>query len=207
MSFKQEWTDELSKKLNQEYVKQRKQGKSNLSYIEAHHVIREANEIFGYGEWSYTLDKLEMVEKEVKVSKSGSGENFYVSYNAIITLTVNGTSRTDVGFGQGIDRDAGKAHEGATKEAVSDGLKRCLRTFGDRFGLALYDKELKNIAPCDQSESYRSATEKLLSLAKDGKQQECSTFAKQMLAEKVIERNDPILAECKKLFGDVEAAA
>jgi hypothetical protein len=41
--------------------------------------------------------------------------------------------------------DCGLAHESAVKEAVTDALKRALRSFGNPFGLALYDKTRENV--------------------------------------------------------------
>jgi hypothetical protein len=43
--------------------------------------------------------------------------------------------------------DLGLAHESALKEAETDAMKRALMTFGNPFGLALYDKEQRNVAP------------------------------------------------------------
>ena len=56
-----------------------------------------------------------------------------------------GVDREDVGAGHGYDVDCGLAHESAIKEAVTDALKRALRTFGNPFGLALYDKSRENV--------------------------------------------------------------
>jgi hypothetical protein len=39
----------------------------------------------------------------------------------------------------------GEAHESAIKEAETDAMKRALSTFGNPFGLALYDKEQQNV--------------------------------------------------------------
>jgi hypothetical protein len=39
----------------------------------------------------------------------------------------------------------GEAHERASKEAETDGMKRALATFGNPFGLALYDPEKRNV--------------------------------------------------------------
>jgi hypothetical protein len=39
----------------------------------------------------------------------------------------------------------GEAHESAIKEAETDAMKRALTTFGNPFGLALYDKEQHNV--------------------------------------------------------------
>ena len=46
-------------------------------------------------------------------------------------------SRTDVGFHPVTDESA-EGHETAFKGAVTDALKRALRSFGDRFGNGLY---------------------------------------------------------------------
>ena len=38
-----------------------------------------------------------------------------------------------------------RSHESAIKEAETDAMKRALMTFGNQFGLALYDKDQKNV--------------------------------------------------------------
>ena len=43
-------------------------------------------------------------------------------------------SREDVGFGTGIAKTLADAHESGAKEAVTDALKRSLRSFGNQFG-------------------------------------------------------------------------
>ena len=40
--------------------------------------------------------------------------------------------------------DLGQAHESALKEAETDAMKRALMTFGNPFGLALYDKQQRS---------------------------------------------------------------
>ena len=68
-------------------------------------------------------------------------------------------SRDGCGFGQGIDKDVGQAHESALKEAETDAMKRALMTFGNPFGLALYDKSRANVQappPPTISEEQRS---------------------------------------------------
>ena len=49
------------------------------------------------------------------------------------------------GAGHGIDIDLGQAHESALKEAETDAMKRALMTFGNPFGLALYDKQQREV--------------------------------------------------------------
>ena len=130
--------NELGKKLNPVNVQPPAQGKYG-DYLFAWHVINEANRIFGYDGWSYTIDLQ-------KVSEStNNNSNHVIGYICKCTLTVDGVTRQDVGYGEGIAKNIGDAHEGATKEAATDALKRALRTFGNQFGLALYDKSQQNV--------------------------------------------------------------
>jgi DNA repair and recombination protein RAD52 len=133
--------DELNKPLVSTNVKQREQGGIKLSYIESWHAIAEANRIFGWDGWTRQTQDLQLVQAEQKGDKG----LWYVSYLAKSLVTVHGVAREGMGFGQGIDRDLGKAHESAVKEAESDAMKRALMTFGNPFGLALYDKTQANV--------------------------------------------------------------
>jgi len=126
-------------------IKDREQSGVTLSYLDSHYIITKTNELLGHEEWSYMVDKYQLVQVEEKTSAKGK-LNQYVGYVAQVTVTWKGISRTDVGFGQGIDNDLGRAHESAIKEAATDALKRALRTFGQAFGLALYDKSGAHIA-------------------------------------------------------------
>jgi DNA recombination protein Rad52 len=130
----------LGEKLKKGCISQRKKGSTNLSYIESHHAIREANRAFGADGWSYGIITLDKVSEE----KNANG-NHVIGYTARVMVEVGGISREDVGFGSGIAKMLADAHEGATKEAVSDAMKRALRTFGDIFGLALYDKKQEHV--------------------------------------------------------------
>ena len=125
----------LSEKLHPKHISQRTKGTTKLSYIESHHAIREANRAFGFDGWSYDIMDLAKVSEE----KNTNG-NHVIGYTARVMVMVGDIRREDVGFGSGISKMLADAHEGATKEAVSDAMKRALRTFGDIFGLALYDK-------------------------------------------------------------------
>lgn len=112
-------------------------------YIEGWHAINEANRIFGFGGWSYTIDLTRDALTEGKDSKGNP--QWQAAYTCICTLRVGDVTRQDVGFGSGFAKMIGDAVEGATKEAVTDALKRALRTFGNPFGLALYDKSRENV--------------------------------------------------------------
>ena len=127
-------------------VKTRQQGNISLSYLEGYDLIDTANFAFGFGNWSYRVTTLEQVSEEVN-----ERQNKVIGYKAVVAVTVydvhhkNHITREDVGYGIGIARDYASAHESGGKEASTDALKRALRTFGNQFGNALYDKTQKNV--------------------------------------------------------------
>lgn len=148
MTFSEKQIAELSAPLNSAHVKARQQAGRKLSYIEGWHAIAEANRIFGFGAWTReTLDIRVVAEAERPIGQQG-GKGWGVSYIAKVRVTVDGVIREGVGTGHGIDRDLGLAHESAIKEAETDAMKRALMTFGNPFGLALYDKTQANV--CDE---------------------------------------------------------
>lgn len=111
-----------------------------LSYLETWYVIDRMNQVLGQGNWGYQTAKLDKVFE----GQDGQGR-FTTSYIATVSLfaTIDGKTVvfSDVGYGDGTDKmSAGKAHELATKEAVSDAVKRCAKNLGRSMGLALYDK-------------------------------------------------------------------
>jgi len=141
---------ELQKPLDAGVVKQREQAGRSFSYIESWWAISEANRIFGHLNWRRNTFGVNRVQYEQK------GDKWYVSYTATCTINVEGVNRDGTGFGQGIDKDLGKAHESAIKEAESDAMKRALMTFGNPFGLALYDKEQRNVVSEPTPEEVRN---------------------------------------------------
>lgn len=145
---------ELKKKLDPKHVKTRKKGNTDLSYIEAWHVIDEANNIFGFDGWKReTVYNREVCRYDYEVGKGQyASMGHKVGYEAKVLVTVDGVTREGTGHGSGIAKDLFDAIEGAAKEAESDAMKRAFMTFGYRFGLALYDKEQKNVG-VDKSES------------------------------------------------------
>jgi hypothetical protein len=66
--------------------------------------------------------------------------------------------REGCGAGHGIDTDLGQAHESALKEAETDAMKRALMTFGNAFGLALYDKQQREVTGAAASGGDRPST-------------------------------------------------
>ena len=140
----------LSAPLDRANVRQREQGRSRVSYLEGWQVIAEANRIFGFDGWERsTLISRCVAEHERPVGrdrKSGWG----ITYIARVRITITAGNRTLIregsGAGHGIDIDQGLAHESALKEAETDATKRALMTFGNPFGLALYDKQQRQVS-------------------------------------------------------------
>ena len=131
----------LTQELDSNRIKTREKGNINLSYIEGFDVIDTANRVFGFGNWSYSISKLDQVSQEVN-----QNQNNVVCYKAVVQIQIHNTNHTldvnrqDVGFGTGVAKSLADAHEGAAKEAVTDAIKRCFRSFGNQFGNSLYDK-------------------------------------------------------------------
>lgn len=135
----------LSAKLDPAHIKDRQQSGRSLSYIEGWHAIAEANRIFGFDAWTReTLDVRCVNEAQRKIGRDQK-PGWGVSYIARVKITACGIVREGTGAGHGIDVDLGLAHESAIKEAETDAMKRALMTFGNPFGLALYDKERANV--------------------------------------------------------------
>ena len=139
--FNDQQVKALSSELSKDRIKVRDKANIKLSYLEGFDIIDTANSIFGYGNWAYTISSLEQVSQEVN-----SNQNVVVCYKAIVKIDVYDIdhstmiSRQDVGFGTGVARSLADAHENSAKEAVTDALKRSLRSFGNQFGNSLYDK-------------------------------------------------------------------
>ncbi len=139
--------EELKKPLDPKHVASRSQAGQNLSYIESWHAIAEANRIFGFDGWSSETCSVQCVsERERKIGREPKQRDGWgVTYTAKVRVTVGDVVREGCGAGAGIDVDLGLAHESAVKEAESDARKRALMTFGNPFGLALYDKSRANV--------------------------------------------------------------
>ena len=139
--FNDKQTQVLSCEIDANRIKSRVKGNLTLSYLEGFDVIEAANRVFGFGNWDYSLTKLEQVSQELN-----QNQNHIICYKAIVKVTVYDTqhskqvSREDVGFGSGIAKTLADAHENGAKEATTDGIKRALKSFGNNFGLSLYDK-------------------------------------------------------------------
>lgn len=139
--FNDKQKEVLANELAIHRIKSRQKGTINLSYLEAFDIIETANSVFGYGNWSYSITKLEQVSQE-----TNQNQNVVICYKALVSIVVYDLNHTkevkreDVGFGTGIAKGLADAHESGAKEAVTDSIKRTLRSFGNQFGNSLYDK-------------------------------------------------------------------
>lgn len=159
--FTEYQTEELKGSLSSQVVKERRQGGIKLSYVEGWWVIRELNRIFGFDAWTQEIVDIKCVnERERKIGRDQK-DGWGVSYVARIRINVGGVHREGVGAGHGIDVDLGLAHESAIKEAATDAMKRAAMTFGNPFGLALYDKDKTNVEDAPPSETQVSEIDKI----------------------------------------------
>jgi hypothetical protein len=154
-TFSTEQITALSAPLDRAKVRQREQGRSQVSYLEGWQVIAEANRIFGFDGWQRETVALRCVnQSERSIGAKGTSRDqrpgWGVTYTARVRITVGESTgaqliREGCGAGHGIDTDLGQAHESALKEAETDAMKRALMTFGNPFGLALYDKQQREV--------------------------------------------------------------
>jgi hypothetical protein len=146
----------LSAPLDRALVSSREQGRSKVNYLQSWVVISEANRIFGFDGWQrQTLFSRCIAQAERLIGARGTGREqksgWGVTYIARVRITVSAgihglLIREGTGAGHGIDTDLGLAHESAIKEAETDAMKRALMTFGNPFGLALYDKSQRQLS-------------------------------------------------------------
>ena len=139
MAFTDTQARQLKAKLNGQKVRTRKANGTTLHYIEGWYAIAEANRIFGFAAWDRRTVKTHCVW-------TGTDHPYYLAaYTAKVRIRVRAgdiiVTRDGSGSGEGRGLSPGQAHELALKSAETDATKRALATFGNPFGLALYDPE------------------------------------------------------------------
>src|SRR4051794_20644150 len=139
MAFTEAQVKSLEAKLSPKRIKTRQANGYTLSYLEGWHVIAEANRIFGYDAWD------RRTRSNTCVWSTTKGAVCHAAYTAKVRVSVRAGELTIVregsGSGEGKALTPGEAHELALKAAETDATKRALATFGNPFGLALYDRE------------------------------------------------------------------
>ena len=148
--FNPEQIKALEAKLDPSHIQPARAYGPKGDYLEGWFVMQEANRIFGFDGWSYQIAECNCVAQQPRQIGKEKRDGHGVTYTAKVTVTINGIVREDFGAGHGYDVDLGLAHESAIKEAVTDALKRALRSFGNVFGLALYDKTRANVGIDEQ---------------------------------------------------------
>jgi len=175
---------ELDKPLPKPLISNRKGTGKMLSYIEGHDAIDQSNRIFGYGNWAYRTLSCE----QTVLLDPVTGEPVSIAYKAKVELLVRGAlapvvevgsqpvaawNVTDVVMSRRKQSDDGpiqawekvtaqrtivEAHEHAEKGAVTDAMKRALRTYGAQFGNGLYGDGTADLSREPQSIGTTEAT-------------------------------------------------
>ena len=148
--FSPEQVAALAAPLDRANVRQREQGRGKVNYLEGWQLISEANRIFGFDGWQRQTIAVRCVAQAERTIGRDQKSGWGVTYTARVRVTVTAGGlppliREGTGAGHGIDTDLGQAHESAIKEAETDAMKRALMTFGNPFGLALYDKQQREV--------------------------------------------------------------
>ena len=143
--FSPEQIAALSAPLDRAKVQTRSQAGRSLAYLEGWQAIAEANRIFGFDGWQRETIAVHCVSERERTLGSSNRAGWGVTYTARVRIRVGEVIREGSGAGHGIDADLGQAHESAIKEAETDAMKRALMTFGNPFGLALYDKQQREV--------------------------------------------------------------
>jgi len=143
MAFTEKQMQALTRKLNPKHVRTRVADGKTLSYVEGWHVIAEANRIFKPDAWDRETIQVKCVWEGTRDGREAC------TYMARVRIRVRAGDlvvvRMGSGTGHGIGPTRGEAHEFALKTAETDAMKRALATFGNPFGLALYDKEQRGV--------------------------------------------------------------
>lgn len=131
----------LAQRLGPEFLSQRPGpgGGVKLTYIEGWRVVDLANEVFGFNGWSTSIQRIDIDYLDVQPESARCS----CGVSAVVRITLrDGTFHEDIGYGH-CDGVRGKAAalEKCKKEAVTDSIKRGLKTFGRLLGNCLYDRD------------------------------------------------------------------
>lgn len=138
----------LQAKLDKTWIKTRKQGGANLSYIGGHIVIQLLNKAFNYN-WNFEIVDKQIVQSLGKIVKDNgrprkdndgnfvyTSEPPYVEVRARLTVPGYGFKEQ---YGSKTIIGGATEQESATKAATTDALKKCASLYG--IGLELYSDE------------------------------------------------------------------
>jgi DNA recombination protein Rad52 len=134
----------LKGKLDRRFVQSRAVDGRSVDYIEGWFAIAQANAIFGFAGWDREMTHFELIYERTR------GDVTSCAYVARVRIRVR-TGRTTIvregsGCGSATANTSGEAHDLALKGAETDATKRALATFGNSFGLGLYDKDQSGVS-------------------------------------------------------------
>lgn len=180
-------------------------------------MINTLNDIFGQGNWGYDIaDGYPKCVKEESVEIRGKRKNIvsYISKVEFYAVLERGKNKdgsvdlgdsfysgrnhtarfTEVGFGNGQDAySMGAAHELASKESVTDAVKRAAKNLGMRMGLALYDKSQEFVEETPAPSSTKSKTTKSDAMA-------LITAKSKVIVSRGLKTADELRAHLKKSY-------
>jgi DNA recombination protein Rad52 len=197
MGFDQRQRKALRSKMRHANVRSRIHNGTTLHYIEGWRVVAEANRIFGHENWDRETRAPTCIWSD---RQRGQVVCLYstqvrISVRAGDTIVI----RDGVGTGFGRASSPEGAHEMAMKAAETDATKRALATFGNPFGLALYDKEMSQVTrptnndqPPDKRSSKTEAPKVILT-GRNGRQRRLSS------SEHLVEAVTTSLAELETI--------
>ena len=143
MAFTEAQVKSLEAKLNSKHVRTRRVQDTTLAYVEGWHVVAEANRIFSYDAWDRHTLSTRCVWSDSANHQYGAA--YIVKVRVAVRAGAIVITREGCGSGNAKAPTPGEAHELALKGAETDATKRALATFGNPFGLALYDRELAGV--------------------------------------------------------------
>jgi recombination DNA repair RAD52 pathway protein len=133
----------LTAKLDRKFVQSREAGDRSVDYIEGWFAIAQANAVFGFARWDREMTHFERIYERTR------GDVMSCAYIARVRVRVRGGHvtilREGSGCGYATADVSSEAHDIALKAAETDATTRALSTFGNPFGLGLYDKEQNGV--------------------------------------------------------------
>lgn len=149
----------------QDWIKSRKSGGTNLSYVSGDTVIRMLNKAFRY-RWSFVIKETRIIQAQDKTDRSGKtypqGRVAYV----LGQLTVPGWGIREQ-WGSQVLTGGADVQEHALKSAATDSMKKCASMFGvalDLYGMAGAERLMTTPTDyvMDDSSSFNELRERIL---------------------------------------------
>lgn len=161
MMINEQLLSRLKQPLGKDLVKTRVKAGVTLSYMAGFNSERQANDIFDFKWSSETIYNQLIFKREyVKTRDRIETDMVEVAYECKVRISVEIDDKIIIREGCGAGNGSARldnvfdAYELAMKEAETDARKRALKTFGDQFGLSLYDKYVDLQKEAEKSKKY-----------------------------------------------------